>query len=63
MNNSDQLYINHEVRLQVLEEVAKDTKEMRKEMHTQFRWTVTMFMTILLANIGLFGGLILAKLL
>lgn len=63
MNNSDQLYINHEVRLQLLEEAVKDFKEIRKEMHTNFKWTVTMFMTILLAIITLFGGLLLTKLL
>lgn len=67
MNNSDQLYVNHEVRLQLLEEAFKDNKEVmtgfRNEMHSNFRWTVTMFMTILVAIIALFGGLLLTKLL
>jgi len=53
--------IYHEVRIRLLEEIAKDTKEMRKDMHSNFKWTVTMFLTILLANIAMFGGVILTK--
>jgi hypothetical protein len=67
MNSSDQLYVNHEVRLQLLEESIKENKEVMKgfqnEMHSNFRWTITMFMTILVAIITLFGGLLLTKLL
>jgi hypothetical protein len=31
-------------------------------MHSNFRWTIGMFITILIAIITLFGGLILTKL-
>lgn len=74
MQSSDQLYIDHEVRIRVNEEIYKDlrdlrvetrdaVKELKQEMHSNFKWTITMFMTILLANIALFGGLFLTKLL
>ena len=67
MNSSDQLYIDHEVRIQLLQELVKDNKEemkgFRQEMNSNFRWTIGMFMTILVAMIGLFGGLLLTKLL
>jgi CRISPR/Cas system CSM-associated protein Csm5 (group 7 of RAMP superfamily) len=72
MNQSDQLYIDHEVRIRVNEEIYKDLrdlrveskeswKELKQEMNSQFRWTVTMFFTILLANIALFGSVFLIK--
>lgn len=40
MNHSDQLYIDHEIRIRIGEETLKDMKEMRKEMHSNFRWTL-----------------------
>ncbi len=67
-------YIDHEVRIRKNEETYKDLKEihketkevlkeLRQEIHNNFKWTVTMFMTILVAIIGLFGGLLLTRLL
>ncbi len=52
MNSSDQLYINHEVRLQLLEEAVKDNKEMRKEIHNNFKWTIAIILgSVLLPTI------------
>lgn len=69
MNQSDQ-FINHEVRIQICEEVAKDIKQeiknnriemhnirlelqselkgLRKDMHSQFKWIITILLTSVL---------------
>jgi len=53
MDQSDQLYINHEVRLQLLEEAVKDNKEMRKEIHSNFRWTIAIILGSVLLPVAL----------
>lgn len=44
MNQSDQLYIDHEVRIRMNEETLKDMKELRKEVNSNFRWTITIIL-------------------
>lgn len=44
MNNADQLYIDHEVRIRLLEELVKDMKELRKEINSNFKWTITIIL-------------------
>jgi hypothetical protein len=44
MNNSDQLYIDHEVRIRMNEETLKDMKELRKEVNSNFRWTIAIIL-------------------
>jgi hypothetical protein len=47
MSNNE--YVDHEIRIRLLEEGVKEVKEIRKDMHTQFLW-------ILGTIIGLFCG-------
>jgi hypothetical protein len=66
MIKSEESYIEHEVRIRVMEGVHKDIKDtlatIKQDMKSQFHWTITMIFTILLAIIGLFGASIIAKL-
>jgi hypothetical protein len=52
----DEKLFNHEVRITVIEELAKDTREilrhMDSKMDTQFKWTIGLLITF-------FGGVIL----
>ena len=58
MNSEDSAYIDHEVRVRILEELAKDTKErIDKNFHT----LLNMQVGTLVAIIVMFGGLLLAK--
>lgn len=58
MNSDDKAYIDHEVRVRILEELAKDTKErIDKNFHT----LLNMQVGTLVAIIVMFGGLLLAK--
>lgn len=52
MNKPEENYIDHEVRIRLLEELVGDVKEMRIEMRENFRWTTGLMIT-------LFGGIIL----
>jgi len=60
MNNSDQLYINHEVRLQMLEEIAKETKEtlkeVKQEIHSNFKWIIAIILGSVLLPVILHGA-------
>ncbi len=44
MNSSDQLYIDHEVRIRISEETLRDMKELRKEVNSNFKWTITIIL-------------------
>jgi hypothetical protein len=44
MQNQQELFIDHEVRVRMLENLAGETKfqmqELRKEIHSNFKWTI-----------------------
>lgn len=44
MNSADQLYIDHEVRIRISEETLRDMKELRKEVNSNFKWTITIIL-------------------
>lgn len=62
MNNNES-YIDHEVRLRMIEEVNKDIKselkELRKDMRNQFLWTLGTIITLVGGVLGIFGSIVL----
>lgn len=53
MNSSDQLYIDHEVRIRMSEETLRDMKELRKEVNSNFKWTITIILSSVLLPVVL----------
>ena len=56
MNSSDQLYIDHELRIRLLEEAVKDIKELRKEINNNFKWTIAIILGSVLLPTLLHGA-------
>jgi len=67
MNNSDQLYIDHEVRIRMNEETYKDLreahnetkavlKELRQEISSNFKWTIAIIIGSVLLPTLLHGA-------
>jgi hypothetical protein len=58
MNSEDRAYIDHEVRVRILEEIAKDTRE---KIDKNFHTLLNMQIGTILAIVTMFGGLLLSK--
>lgn len=56
-------FINHEVRIRSVEsgyvEIRIELKDLRKDMHSQFLWTIGTIITLFGGVMTLFGGVIL----
>ncbi len=63
MNNSEQNYIDHEVRIRLLEKIAegidKRFDKLELKMDSQFHWVLGTIFTLIITIITLFGGIIL----
>jgi len=66
-------YIDHEVRIQILEDVVKKIdyrfekidqrfEHMENKMDSQFKWIIGTLVGTMLSTIAMFGGVILTKL-
>lgn len=56
MNSSDKLYVDHEVRIRMLEEIGKEVKEIKSEMHSHFRWIMGTMISLFGATFLSLGG-------
>jgi uncharacterized membrane protein YjjP (DUF1212 family) len=64
MSKEPEIYIQHEVRIRVLEKIAEDTKEILRHMDTkmdsQFKWIIASIVGLFCGTfMPLFGGIIL----
>jgi hypothetical protein len=60
-------YVDHEVRIQLVESYIKDMKDsfkhLENKMDSQFKWVIGTFFGTIVTIIAMFGGVIITKLL
>lgn len=59
MDKEFELLADHEIRIRLLEENVREIKELRRDIVSQFHWTLGTIIIFIFMNTTIFGGIML----